>query len=616
MSGLNDVDVGLSGPTFTTVDYAVFSLMLAASVGIGVYSAIKGRGNTSSEDYLLGGRTMSPVPVAFSLLGGVISAISILGNATEMYFYGTQLVVSLLGFLPGCVLVSQVTLPVLYNLKLVSVNDYIELRYRSRALRKLVTFLQLLTTTLAMGIFLYAPSLALSAVTSLPTSASVVIMGALCTLYISIGGVKAVVYTDVLQTSLMFLGVLVVVVICTLDLGGVGVVWDSALQGSRVEFLNFDTSPFVRHTVWSTMSLGCFIMIFFTGFQQTSYQRFACVNTLRTAKTLCVVFVGGLYLLWLLFFFCGLVAYAIYKDCDPFTSGRISKQDQILPFLVMDKLSYLPGVPGIFVAAVYGAVLSSFSSYGNSMACMVWEDFLKDLSCFKSKSEKTSTNVMKLLSLVAGVLGIGAGLLAGQLGSLFQLINTITGALYGPLAGVFLAGICTPWVNAKGAAMGCIASIMFCTWSVVGSFIYGGSPKVSLPLSTQGCQENGWSFVNNTFITFNSTSLFADTMYTSTPDDGSSVKTIYDISYCYTGVIGVLMTFILSSFFSLCTGPLSPSSLAEGVVNPTCGRLHKWLWQVYRGPETPSSHCYDLKDESNHQQQIVRGKVEDITGAI
>lgn len=68
-------------------------------------------------------------------------------------------------------------------------------------------------------------------------------------------------------------------------------------------------------------------------------------------------FLLGMYLLWTLFFLSGLVAYATYSDCDPLNSNRIEKADQIIPYMVMDKLGHLTGVPGLFVAAVYGGVL-------------------------------------------------------------------------------------------------------------------------------------------------------------------------------------------------------------------------------------------------------------------
>ncbi|XP_069942038.1 sodium-dependent multivitamin transporter-like [Cherax quadricarinatus] len=273
-----------SDAKFSVVDYTMFSLMLVVSVGIGVYCAIKSRHNTTTQEYLLGSRKMSPWPVALSLLGGAISAISILGNGTEVYLYGTQLCVMLLGFIPGCALVYHVIIPVFYNLRIVSVSEYLEKRFKSSALRKLLTVCQLLMKFFYMGICLYTPSLALSTVTNLTTTASVVIMGAVCTLYITIGGAKAVVYTDVMQTLLMFGGVLLVVIISCIDLGGVGNIWAEAEKGSRIEFFNLDTSPFVRHTFWSTLVLGFNLMLNFMAFNQSSYQRLASVSTLKVAQ--------------------------------------------------------------------------------------------------------------------------------------------------------------------------------------------------------------------------------------------------------------------------------------------------------------------------------------------
>lgn len=75
------------------------------------------------------------------------------------------------------------------------------------------------------------------------------------------------------------------------------------------------------------------------------------------APRLCSLFSVGVLLLWGVFYTSGLVAYAVYSDCDPLTAGRIQKADQIIPYLVADKLSHLTGLTGLFVAAVYGGVL-------------------------------------------------------------------------------------------------------------------------------------------------------------------------------------------------------------------------------------------------------------------
>ncbi|XP_042241871.1 sodium-coupled monocarboxylate transporter 2-like [Homarus americanus] len=152
-----------------------------------------------------------------------------------------------------------------------------------------------------------------------------------------------------------------------------------------------------RHTIWSTAMFGFFIIINGVGFNQTTWQRFASVRTLQISQRMVISFLVGLWALWIVFYFSGLVAYATYSECDPFASGKIDKLDQIIPFLVTDKLNHLTGLAGIFVAAVYGGVLSTLSSCGNSVACIIWEDFLKERPYFSSLSDASATNVVKLL---------------------------------------------------------------------------------------------------------------------------------------------------------------------------------------------------------------------------
>ncbi|KAK4321924.1 hypothetical protein Pmani_007306 [Petrolisthes manimaculis] len=334
------------------------------------------------------------------------------------------------------------------------------IRERSRVLRQVATIGGMLTNAVYMGMFLYAPSLALSTVTALSVVASMCIMGGICTFYTTIGGVKAVVYTDVLQTLLMFGGVLVVVILCCIELGSVANVIDIADQGQRLEFFK-----------------------------------------------LCWFFLVGLWVLWVLFYFSGMVAYATYSTCDPLAAGYITKADQILPYLVIHKLSHLPGLAGLFVAAVYGGVLSSVSSFGNSMACLVWEDFLKLRPYFSRLSDPAATKVIKLLSSVTGVLAVILGLMIGNLGNMFHVINIIVSCVYGPIVGIFLSGMLLPWTNYKGSLVGLVGAFAIFAWLVVGKFIYGGGAPTMLPLSTHGCHNNSITPLSPT-ITFNSSTYF------------------------------------------------------------------------------------------------------------
>ncbi|KAG7155537.1 Sodium-coupled monocarboxylate transporter 2-like 6 [Homarus americanus] len=623
---------------FTAVDYTIFGLMLAVSIGIGIYCAVKSRGKESTQEYMLGGRNMSPLPVAMSLLGGVISSISILdnitevifcddvhrrlpkcnaitssGNSTEMYFFGTQLATSLLGFIPGTIFLNQVMLPVLYNLKIVSLNEYLEIRFKSRVLRTVGTVCQMVVKTSLMGMVLYAPSLALSTVTNLSTLSSMIIMGAICTFYITIGGVKAVVYTDVMQTLVMFLGVLVVVIICCVDLGGLGNMWRIANEGNRIEFFNLDSSPFVRHTFWSTFVLGFFVMIGSIGLNQAVYQRFASVSSLRIAKRLSIFFLVGVYCLWTLFFLSGLVAFATYSTCDPLTSGKITKPDQILPFLVTDKLSHLTGLAGVFVSAVYGGVLSSLSSTGNSLACMIWEDFLKHRPYFSGLSSKSATNVVKIISSFTGVLAVIFGLLVGSLGNVFHVIFSITSSVIGPLAGLYVTGMCLPWVTAKGGIVGITVSMTYGLWIVVGKFIRGGGSPPRLPLSTSGCPEALFNASVNAFL--NITTVGDSHLPTSTLSDGLlPITTLANT----TGLEGKSKEDHLPSFESTImsvsevwrhwlvhTGPNHPKELVSGTINPTCEKLYVKLWKSFGGQgEASSTRHRELQVEESSMKML------------
>ncbi|KAK3876462.1 hypothetical protein Pcinc_002537 [Petrolisthes cinctipes] len=222
---------------------------------------------------------------------------------------------------------------------------------------------------------------------------------------------------------------------------------------------------------------------------------------------LCWFFLVGLWVLWVLFYFSGLVAYATYSTCDPLAAGYITKADQILPYLVIHKLSHLPGLAGLFVAAVYGGVLSSVSSFGNSMACLVWEDFLKLRPYFSRLSDPAATKVIKLLSSVTGVLAVILGLMVGNLGNMFHVINIIVSCVYGPIVGIFLSGMLLPWTNYKGSLVGLFGAFAIFAWLVVGKFIQGGGAPTMLPLSTHGCHNNSITTLSPT-ITFNSSTYF------------------------------------------------------------------------------------------------------------
>ncbi|CAL4169347.1 unnamed protein product, partial [Meganyctiphanes norvegica] len=170
---------------FMWVDYAIFSILLMVSLTVGILAGRKGWKKGSTREFLTGSRNMNPVAVALSLMGGVVSAISVLGNSTEMYLHGTQLWMNLIGCCWGSLIVAFLILPVLYPLELISMYEYLLLRFKSRTLQKIGSMSQMLNMTMYLGVCLYAPSLTLASVTDLSLWACICGLGVLCSIYIT-----------------------------------------------------------------------------------------------------------------------------------------------------------------------------------------------------------------------------------------------------------------------------------------------------------------------------------------------------------------------------------------------------------------------------------------------
>ncbi|KAB7502994.1 Sodium-coupled monocarboxylate transporter 1 [Armadillidium nasatum] len=429
------------------------------------------------------------------------------------------------------------------------------MRFGSEGLTKLCSISQMLNMGLYLGICLYTPSLALSSVTDLPNWASIVCLGLVCTFYISIGGVKAVVYTDVVQTLIMFIGILAVIIVVCIELGGVGAVFDIAEKGERIEIFK-----------------------------------------------LCVMFFVGLVVLWSLFYFTGLVAYAAYADCDPLATKQIEKPDQIVPFLVADKLKHLPGMAGLFVAAVYGAVLSQ---------CICCFKFGKISYATGYGLEKnigiSATNVTRLLSAFAGIMGVGLAFIVARLGTLFQAAYSITGAFIGPLDGLFVTAISAPWVNKKGAFVGFVTSFLFNIWLLIGQIVYETGKTANLPLSTSGCPEELLNLTlqsnnMNDTITLEVTTTYENINFEA-KDEGH--LRMYDISYCYIGTIGILIVFIVSTLVSILTGVTKPEEVDPKLVFGPSLYVYKKLWKVFSNKKTVTiSTQVDVKSSNNYMDCV------------
>ncbi|XP_010788812.1 sodium-dependent multivitamin transporter [Notothenia coriiceps] len=218
---------------FTTVDYVIFALLLVASTGIGLFHAFSGGHQRTTQEFLMADRSMSCLPVSLSLLATFQSAVAILGAPSEVYTFGTQYWFLGCSYFLGLLIPAHVFIPVFYRLRLSSAYEYLELRF-NKTVRICGTVTFIFQMVIYMGVVLYAPALALNAVTGIDLWGAVLAMGLVCTLYTALGGLKAVIWTDVFQTVVMFAGQLAVIVVGANQAGGIAEVWRKATNGSRI----------------------------------------------------------------------------------------------------------------------------------------------------------------------------------------------------------------------------------------------------------------------------------------------------------------------------------------------------------------------------------------------
>lgn len=186
---------------------------------------------------------------------------------------------------------------------------------------------------------------------------------------------------------------------------------------------------------------------------QTQVQRYLTVRDLKTAQKTMWWQWPMMTLLSLSTSFAGLCIYSRYYRCDPLSAGSISSADQLMPYYVVDAMGGMPGLPGLFVAGIFSASLSTVSAAVNSLAAVTIEDYYKPLhkkfTGGVEMSEQQAALRTKILALVYGFAFLGLAFLAQFLGGILQAALTIFGVVGGPLLGLFTLGMFTVTANQK-----------------------------------------------------------------------------------------------------------------------------------------------------------------------
>lgn len=536
--------VGTGGEVaiFSVWDYVVFVGIILAAAGIGLFQACRSRKDTSSAEFLLGGRRMTAVPVAMSLTASFMSGITVIGTPAEAYRYGAAFWLFGFSYAFMSAITAELFVPLFYRLGITSTYEYLEMRF-NRLLRVIGTSIYIVQTALYTGLVIYAPALALNQITGLDLWGVLVATGIVCIIYCTLGGLKAVIWTDVMQMVIMLSGFVAVIARGAVLQGGLTKIWEDAGHGGRLEVFDFDPDPLRRHTFWTIVVGGTIMWVSIYSINQSQVQRYISCKTLGHAKMSLYVNMVGLWLTVSLAVFSGLTMFSIYKNCDPFTNGDVSSSDQLLPYLVMDMLAVYPGIPGLFVAAAYSGTLSTVSSSINALVAVTVEDFI--IPHFKDISEKRLKWLNMGLSVFYGGLCIGMAGVASLMGNILQASLSIFGMIGGPLLGLYLLGMLFRTTNSTGGLTGMVVGLALTLWVGIGGQLYPPlAEKIRpLPLTTVNCS----SSANATEAPWTTPAFLNN-------DRPSLADTWYSLSYLYLSVLGTLSTIVCGLLVSVITG--------------------------------------------------------------
>ena len=437
-------------------DWSIIGLYLFLLIGMSIFV---GRAQSGQDDYYVGGRDLPWWAVGISTMATQTSAVSFIsipafvalkpqGGLTWIQY---ELAVPL-----AMVATSVLLLPLFRKLQLISVYEYLELRF-GPGMRTLLSAIFLFSRAFGTAVGLYASAIVLAVVMQIPIWSTILLMGAFTVVYDAIGGMKAVVYSDVIQSLILFVGIFVCVYFAVADLGGIGPAL-ALLPEERLNTLDLSTglgdgshAPF-----WGFLVGAFFLYVAYYGTDQSQVQRELSARTIEdTRKSL---FLNGYirFPLAMLYLGLGLALGAFYLTSVDFQNEvPLDLMDFLVPVFV---LQYLPsGIRGLLVAALLAASMSSLDSALNSLSAATMRDFVERRRSF---SDKTSLWLGRLATLIWGIVITGFAFAVGGIAdTVIESINKVGSTVYGPILAAFLIGILCKRATTVAVFAGVLAGV-------------------------------------------------------------------------------------------------------------------------------------------------------------
>jgi len=448
------------------IDIAIVVVYLAALAGIGV---VFSRRQATLEDFFFAGRSMTWLPIGLSLMAALNSGMDYLMQPASTIRYGLVLLVGTLSWPILYPWVTGVTLPFYRRVGVSTPYEYLEARFDVRV-RCLAAAIFVVWRLGWMATAIYVPCLAINAATgaAYDIRVMIVVLGALVTGYTMLGGIKAVIWNDVLQFAVMFAGLAATVTIAVHSVpGGIGEVWQAAsvVGGSTAVsgdaagssgLAAFFARPITVPAILAAMVVGR--MAQYTG-DQVMVQRFQTTRSLRDARQAFVVNAAG-DVVWMAgLSFVGVALFAYFQH-HPLPAG-LGPDDVVPAFMAR---AFPAGAVGLVIAAILAASLSSIDSAINAGTSVVVVDFYQRLWRRSGRGGRSDVFVARVATTLLGMAGTALAVNVSRIGTLLEIANRLVNAFTGPLLGIFLLAMFSRRARSGGVLVAGLVGSLVSYW--------------------------------------------------------------------------------------------------------------------------------------------------------
>ncbi|HEX3438193.1 MAG TPA: sodium:solute symporter [Pseudacidobacterium sp.] len=432
-----------------TVDFIIVIFYLIGITWFGL--RFRKGGERSIKSYFLADRNIPWWAIALSIVAAETSTLTIIsvpGIAFTGDFGFLQLVI---GYLLGRIVICILFLPRYFRGELLTAYQVIGERF-GRKLHQLIAFLFLIMRAAAEGVRVFAVAIVVGVALGTGDIASIVILSLLTLLYTFEGGMKAVIWTDVLQMFLYVIGTLASLwTVCRHIPGGAHVLYSVASAAGKLTVFHFAWNVSQTYTFWAGVIGGCFLTMASHGTDQLMVQRLLAAKNLRESRMALLASGLVIFVQFTLFLLIGAGLYVYYQLAGQ--SHEVASADRIFPMFIVHQMPV--GIAGLMIAAILAASMSNLSAALNSLASTSMVDFYLPKRQGLSETQKTKLSRWMTLGWAAVLLVLA--ILSRSGGHVLEIGLSIASVLYGGMLGVFLLGTLTKRATESGAMVGLIA---------------------------------------------------------------------------------------------------------------------------------------------------------------